>query len=401
MAQTDETGTRSRTSQAAPYSYRNWRAFDAGELACETYEWPLFSDAWFTGELRDLGPYSVLNPVAIAPRGHAKAALVLRGKLCAKERSDENGRDAYHGGHPPEEIAALLSLCTGARLKAGGSMRRFSVAGDPLGEPRGFGGLMEWVLPEQRVRLPRTVRARNNPVALSETAIAYQLRTFARTDPATARVLVKSARLYQDALWLAESEPHLAWLLLVSAVETAADHWCHDERTPVEHLSEAKPKLVEILRRSGGDELVAQVAAELANITGATRKFTEFILEFDPGPPPGDRLIPVDWSKLKKAVRLVYDWRSKALHGGTPFPAPMCDAPIIQGESPFSFAEAKKGAIAERPLGLAAGTGGAMWDNNETPMLLHVFEHITRGALLRWWNHMGARNEEARATQGE
>lgn len=377
------------TTQPAPYSHRNWRAHHAGDQPGKTYEWPLFSDAWFTGELRDLGPYSVLNAVALARQGHARAALVLRGKLCANERTDENHRDAYHGGHPPDEIAALLSLCTGARLKAGGWTRRFTADGDPLGDPMGFGGHMEWVLSERHVLLPRTVRTMQNPVTLGEGDCADRLRTFAELDPTMASVLVKSARLYQDALWLGESEPHLAWLFLVSAVETAADHWRHDERTPVEHLTEVKPKLVEILRASGGDKLVAEVAIELANITGATRKFTEFILRFDPGPPPGGRLIPVDWSKLKKAVQRVYDWRSKALHGGTPFPAPMCDAPIIQGSGPIRYEGASTGAIAERPFGHAAGTSDALWDNEETPMLLHVFEHITRGALLRWWKEVG------------
>lgn len=62
-----------RTKQSAPYTYRNWKAFDEGEKADETHEWPLFSDAWFTGELRNLGPYSVLNAVALAPQGHARA----------------------------------------------------------------------------------------------------------------------------------------------------------------------------------------------------------------------------------------------------------------------------------------------------------------------------------------
>lgn len=381
MAGNDEPKPKQLATPPAPYSHRNWRAFDAGEPADETHEWPLFSDAWFIGDLRDLGPYSVLNTVAIARQGHARAALVLRGKLCAKERSDENSRDSYHGAHPPEEIAALISLCTGARLKAGARTRRFTAVGDPHGDPTGFAGRLDWVLPERQVRLPRTVCE----VVLDAPDLAGRLRSFAKLPPTTASALVKSARLYQDALWLAEEEPHLAWLFLVSAVETAADHWRLEDRTPVQHLTEVKPELVEMLRRSGGDELVADVASELASVLGSTRKFTAFILAFDPGPPPGDRMIPVDWTRLKKAVQLVYGWRSKALHGGTPFPAPMCDAPFIQGNGPVAFAEARQGAIAERPFGLAAGTGGAMWDNEETPMLLHVFEHITRGVLLGWW----------------
>jgi hypothetical protein len=35
----------------------------------------------------------------------------------------------------------------------------------------------------------------------------------------------RAARLYQDALWIVESEPNLAWIMLVSTVETAAKEW--------------------------------------------------------------------------------------------------------------------------------------------------------------------------------
>jgi hypothetical protein len=242
----------------------------------------------------------------------------------------------------------------------------------------GFGGQIDYLLPERGLQLPRALRWMDNPIQLQEGDFAERLRSFATLDGETAGVLVTGARLYQDALWTAEVEPHLAWLFLVSAVETAANHWRRKNRNHVERLTDSKPELVKFLRERGGDDLVAEVAKQISDVTGATLKFTDFILAFDPGPPDGTRLIPVDWTNLREAVRLVYRWRSKALHGGTPFPAPMCHAPIVQ-----------EGAISERPLGLAAGTGGAMWDNEETPMLLHVFEHITRGALLRWWKEVG------------
>jgi hypothetical protein len=304
---------------------------------------------------------------------------VLRGGLCAKENHEENSRDSYHGGSHPDEVAALLSLCTGVRLKAGGQTRWFKEGGDPLGAPMGFGGQIDYMLPEQGLQLPRALCWMSNPIQLLVGDCADRLQAFASLDGEAAGVLVTAARLYQDALWMAEVEPHLAWLFLVSAVETAANHWRRKNRNHVERLTDSKPELVKLLHERGGDELVEEVAKRISDVTGATLKFTEFILAFDPGPPGGKRLIPVDWSNLREAVRLVYRWRSKALHGGTPFPAPMCNAPILQD-----------GAISERPFGLAAGTGGAMWDNEETPMLLHVFEHITRGALLRWW---GARPE--------
>src|SRR5262249_11152395 len=160
------------------YTHRNWQAFDRGKPPIETHEWPLFSDAWFVGELRGLGPYTVLNAVAMAPRGRARAALVLRGALFADLRSDANSKGAYHGGAHQDELAALLSLCTGVRLKAGGSNRWFQAGKDPLGAPMGFGGEIDFVLPEGRVCLPRAVRGIDNPVYLQEDTLAEQLKSF-------------------------------------------------------------------------------------------------------------------------------------------------------------------------------------------------------------------------------
>ena len=42
----------------------------------------------------------------------------------------------------------------------------------------------------------------------------------------------------------------------------------------------------------------------------------------------------------------------------------------------------------EKPLGLAVGFGGSVWQADELPMLLHVFEYITRESLLRWMHDL-------------
>jgi hypothetical protein len=74
-------------------------------------------------------------------------------------------------------------------------------------------------------------------------------------------------------------------------------------------------------------------------------------------------------------MRLIYQYRSKSLHAGKPFPAPMLEEPRVvqQGQAP-----------PEKPLGLATAVGGAVWQAAELPMLLHVFEYITRETLLAW-----------------
>lgn len=49
--------------------------------------------------------------------------------------------------------------------------------------------------------------------------------------------LVRAARLYQDALWIVESEPGLAWLMFVSALEIAANQWQAATGTATERLA--------------------------------------------------------------------------------------------------------------------------------------------------------------------
>lgn len=82
---------------------------------------------------------------------------------------------------------------------------------------------------------------------------------------------------------------------------------------------------------------------------------------------------------MKAALRKIYAYRSRALHSGTPFPNPMCRAPLRH----------RDGEIPEEiPAGLASGALGATWLAEDTPMLLHTFAHIARGALLNWWTSM-------------
>jgi hypothetical protein len=39
---------------------------------------------------------------------------------------------------------------------------------------------------------------------------------------------------------------------------------------------------------------------------------------------------------------------------------------------------------AEKPLGLAAAVGYSVWQAAELPMLLYIFEYLTRETLLAW-----------------
>jgi hypothetical protein len=51
--------------------------------------------------------------------------------------------------------------------------------------------------------------------------------------------------LYQDVLWVAESEPNLAWIMLVSAVEAAANRGQTSKDEPLLRLCSGNPDLFE------------------------------------------------------------------------------------------------------------------------------------------------------------
>jgi hypothetical protein len=210
---------------------------------------------------------------------------------------------------------------------------------------------------------------------------AKLVNRFADLSPAESIALVRASRLYQDAIWIAEAEPQSSWLMLVSAAETAANHWRAAKETTIERLRTAKPALAELLERVGGEEHLSQVADMIADYMGATRKFLDFLMDFMPDAPvPRPREYDQhSWEPdaLEKSLKTIYDWRSRALHGGTPIPSPMCDEPIRSGEG-----------WSKVMVGYGAGAYGGVWTAQDVPMKLHLFEYIVRGAFLKWWESM-------------
>lgn len=374
----------------APRMWRNWQASLEGAPRLGITECSLFSDAWFVAEAIGYGPYSLLNPVARTTFAGGmyewKPALTLRvDQHLPGEHPDMNVTDAehYHGGWLEDEVAALVALIFGARVIAGPITREFEDHGDPLGRPRTHS---TGILPAQPPRL----QAAQIPTLLGQRDLREigVLSTLPDMTAETATALVKSARSYQQALWLADTAPELAWLLFVSAIETAAGHWDTVELSPVERLELSYPRMVRLLREKADDELVEGVAAEMRKVIGATSKFRGFCRRFKPDPPadrPQFGKFDFDDASYRDAIDRIYDYRSRALHGGTPFPHPMCMPPMACGDD---------GRVEERPTGLAASSYSATWLAEDLPMCLHTFAYITRGALLRWWQSLVDRSDD-------
>ena len=344
-------------------------------------EYPFYSDARFTGNFpKGFGPYGFLNTIPFPDGpGIVNAPIILRAAIHLPDyHPDMSKRDEslYHGGFWVDEIAALISVALGVRIHAGGISREFNPGQDPYGQP------CEWHYEPKPI-----VRIRSNqlilPSVVGERSMDELkiLESMPQIDPDRYVNLIRACRSYQNALWIAESEPNLAWLMFVSALETAANDFYETDASSDERLRASKPELATYLEEYGDAEHVRKVAELIASSLGATKKFRDFTMRFMPDE-PGQRseheTLQVKWTKtgLKKVLNKVYEYRSRYLHGGIPFPAPMLQFPDPIGrDSPPT----------EVPLGLASSSHGGTWMQKDTPINLHCFHYITRGVLLNWW----------------
>jgi hypothetical protein len=368
-----------------PFIFLNWVAAKRGEKPLSIREYPLLTDAHIAGEATEgYGPYKFINPIPILYKpGLVRPGMVLRLEYHLKDKIPDltkTDNKFYHGGGFLEEIAALFSLAIGIRTKSGGLIREFEPNGDPLGRPRAYDDRPNSLLGFGRYRgliLPSVV-GRHSLEDLKPLSWLLDI------SPEDVIALIRAARLYQDALWIAESEPALSWIMFVSALETAANQWRREKDSPIARLEASKPELLDILRENCEQEIPEKVAGIIVDSLGSASKFISFVLEFLPDPP---KKRPIDWlqfewsnKSMRNTLRKIYDYRSKALHDGTPFPAPMCD-------SPFIFLEGKETHM-EKPLGGAVRAMGGTWLAEDIPILLHTFEYITRGALIKWWKNI-------------
>lgn len=373
-----------KPTKSGPPSYENWVAYERGAPAQESWEYPFYTDARIVGELTEgYGPYQFFNTLSLAGVNDVQSAIVLRAHWHAVANGvsqypnfSETDEGYYHGGDAHDELAALLSLALGIRCKAGPANRRFA-GGDPCGNPIAW-DCYRPVLPfRPSVRGPIIPQAAKASRSLD---LLNPLKLLPRLRPTVAIAIIRAARLYQDGLWISESEPSLSWLMFVSAIEVAAENWSGTIETPLDALTRTKPELVERLTAVGGRKLCNLVAREFAHLSEATRKFCSFV-QSQLGDPPTARPPPAfrcswDSKNMRSTLGRIYKYRSRALHGGTPFPVPMC-------EPPFNMRDWD--APSEVPHGLATSAKGGVWRREDTGMLLHVFEQITREVLLKWW----------------
>lgn len=386
-----------------PPAWANWQAERLGSPRRTTsapdsvriqptwVEYALYTDAPLNGDEFTVGPYEFLavDPGASAILGEARKALVLRAwdhlsdETSALAARVEHDVEDYFGGDIGDELAALLGLALDRRMRSGGPVRQ--------GSPKRPLGLI-W---EALHRTPSLEPPRREPMIASlgfpvtlESA-APMLSTYPSLERADAVALVRAARQYADALWLADADARLAWIKLVGALEAAAARRddARDE-TPVEQLKRHRRKLHRVLEEAPNHVMQA-VAEDISRLFFAERKTKSFLRAFDPGPPaarPPHEWQRFDWDRLEDAVGVIYNHRSRDLHDGLPFPWALCQPPdTFSGATPE-----------ERYTNQGIMALGGQWTPEELPLYLHVFAHVVGGALRRWWQELaGAAGEPA------
>jgi hypothetical protein len=261
----------------------------------------------------------------------------------------------YHGGDHFDEVAALISLVLGIRAQAGPITREFRNGGDPLGDPTFLNSMKPIPTLGQSTQNPMLPRIRE-PADLTKLTILEKVPALTENQ---AGAVIKCARSYQSALWFADSNTEMSWLFLVSAIETAAGYWAR--KNFKEHDVGLSNNVKAILEEHGcPDSVYIPLANLLKENTRAMRKFTAFLLEFLPKPPPEDKRphenVRVRYvaDELEVDFKKIYAYRSRALHDSIPFPYPMCVP---------AYAQVRE----ERSFSLGASARGATWDFSPLP----------------------------------
>ncbi len=223
-----------------PHGWLNWYAERIGRPRREQEhpesvvvqplweEYALYTDAGIDGPWLQLGPYEfiLLDQSAPSRLGAVRKALILR---VWDHLSDEPPRgrvplrhdvEHYFGGDIGDELATLLGLALGRRVRSGGPVRQGLSSSEHIGFPTETNHHQPMLEAPRRTPMIHWVADR---VALPDADAL--LRRYPELDVADAVALVRAARQYVDGLWVADGDPRLAWIKLISALEAAANRF--------------------------------------------------------------------------------------------------------------------------------------------------------------------------------
>jgi hypothetical protein len=388
---------RAKKLESGSSGYENWRRFESARQFRGWEEVPLYSDSHIVANDHNFGPHELINTIAIGVGpGIVLPVFILRSSYYGTDEEvfpSPKDNDAYWGsGHVSDEMAALISLVVGIRLKAGAPSRLYmSDDEDPRGRPIAY----------QQRKTPQLSPVNGKLIAPGVAGERHivslePISLYPTISADVALAILRAAKLYQDAVWIVEDEPSLAWVMLVSAVETVAEKWRTDSAPPEVVFRELEPDWANEMEEEFGAESVRWAANKWTRLMKAGDRFLRFLLAFLPEPPMArpteQHQHPWNEGKIRSTLKTVYGYRSNALHGGIPFPMPMCCPPILSDDT---------GIPPEVPWQLGMGGSGGHWAGDDIPITFNTFEYIARNAILRWWSTLAGASTGSQGTPGQ
>ncbi|MCU1748559.1 hypothetical protein [Pseudomonas sp. 6D_7.1_Bac1] len=363
-------------NSSLPWSLENWkRAAHDDWFMMEEYQF--FAPNAILSYKNNIvvGPYTFFFN-NMAKRESAQVLITARVKLYINNTSKSEKQETLHfETSVGDEISGLISIGLGIKNFCTGMSRRFhspgSIVGDLYGEPC----FSEAFVP------PRLAVPEHFPILPDITGSVYpdkelcDLENLAMASPERYRAFIRASCLYKDALEMVEHDPNLSWILMVSALETAAATEDESEVLPTQQLKDGFPNLFDVLQDSTDSAITERAALIVAPTLKATARFIDFCLRNLPAEPssrPKNEAVRICWEpeSIRKCLSTIYNYRSKYLHAGQRFPSLMSKPPFKYEERPCI--EREKDYLNRE------------WKRKEVPINLHTFNYIARHVLLNW-----------------
>lgn len=350
----------------------------ASERAVEVYEYAVLADADVVGELEtDQFVFRVWEMGSFGNGQIRWLCLRMRYPIATEDErqqeyerrrqwtKSERANAFYHGGGPAEEVVALASIFFRRRLRLGQQVR---MNDNPV--------MVNWDNNTNRLD-----EYRRGVVNTADAGDWFAL--LSKLDPKLHLSVMLAARLYQEALWQYETAPDLAYINLVTAVESLSNRASNEAAT----LATLDEQLSDLVGEISDDDLRLRITTHLEGRLRPDRvkaRWVKFILDHVTPEFWTERVLPesvstdatdkqladagyITPSTLERMIRKIYDQRSDSLHRGRPFPPFITDT-IGGADVP--------------PYALSMSYRGGSWNQDEFFPNLPFFERLVRNVIM-------------------
>lgn len=355
--------------------YFNWKLKEKGEKPVRIVEYPLYTDAYkIESAYSHVNcPYTLVNPDVLTTKPICLPRIILQveefnylGKNIKKAKNFYS--DFYLINNIPDQVAVILSLILGVRIRAGNESRLFQAVNLDQGIP-----LHRYIdldpaqveLIKNKPLLPTILKNIDNENGFFSLNIVDQyISSFSSLTVTQAELVIRAAKLYRDAIWIVDSEPQLSLILLISVIELLSQQ---DKIDDSEHVCNG----------------ICQICKKhICKRPSSRKQFENFLINYLPDPPTKRcrEENQINWNELKKKKNnniflQMYRFRSKFLHEGIAFPLDFLNPNsfwVGESDEEFRYEKSIKTSISNQLIELS-------------PMSLSIFEYIVRNAALKWW----------------